>query len=326
MSRVIDMVRCCPDEGAAVMLGKKPVYLGRGSRIPAKALDLDHVPAAVLWTKGPITNLVDHPGLRRMLEVYFDNQIALTVQLTVTGFGGTLVEPGIPSYQENYAGLARVLESGLIEPKGVTLRYDPLLVLTAPGGEILRNDTQKAINTVLGPFSRLGVTRVKTSFMMCGNGPGTKYHHIRQRMESEGLLPADVDSPSDAFRSLNEVAQELGIQFSTCCVGQDQGMAGWGHDGACISRDHITAVGKAMFGEGWNRGPRQQRPSRQGCGCWGYWDLGIFKGHKKCSTGSCLYCTALPGRLSKVARAQFQQELACFLDGEEEERYRHLQE
>ena len=70
MGRLVD-VRNFPDVAAEVLLGKRPAFLGRGSRLPAKALDPKVIGALVFWTKGPAAMLVQHPGLRKNISCYW---------------------------------------------------------------------------------------------------------------------------------------------------------------------------------------------------------------------------------------------------------------
>jgi len=69
LGRLVD-IRNCPDAAADILLGRTPAYLGFGSErrgLPkGKAIDPKVPGALVLWTKGPVRILKDHPGMRKV--------------------------------------------------------------------------------------------------------------------------------------------------------------------------------------------------------------------------------------------------------------------
>lgn len=155
LGRLVD-IRNFPDVAAEVLMGRTPAFLGRGTRLKMKALDPEAVGALVFWTKGPVDLLIEHTGLREVLETYHKNRAVIGLELSVTGLGGTFLEPGIQSPKEVADGLRKVLETGLIDPEAIVLRYDPLLKVRAPDGRIVRNDTVRAFESVISLFgSRL---------------------------------------------------------------------------------------------------------------------------------------------------------------------------
>lgn len=141
LGRLVD-IRNFPDVAADVLMGRTPAFLGRGIRFQTKALDPKMIGALVFWTKGPVDLLVDHPGLREVLETYNKKHAVIGLELSVTGLGGTFLEPGIQPPHEVASGLRKVLDTGLIDPDAIVLRYDPLLKVRTPDGRIIRNDTQ----------------------------------------------------------------------------------------------------------------------------------------------------------------------------------------
>lgn len=293
--RLVD-IRNFPDIAGKVLLGEHETYLGRGVHLPKKNLDPEMIPAVVFWTKGPVETLVKNKHLLRTLKVYRANKAVVGIQLSVTGLGGTLLEPGIPSVDESVSGLDKLLQTGLIDPEAITLRYDPIIKARCPENQLISNASHSLFEKVIIPFAKLGVRRVQTKFLLFSQIEGGKYHHVYKKMQQLGITPLSI-SDSEKFEILSrfkELSNYRGLECSTCCIAQEQQLPSWSGDNACLSADHLTRVGKRLFGNQWNRITQEKRSSRKGCLCTAYWDLSYVKGHKKCGSQSpaCLYCSA----------------------------------
>ena len=325
MGRLVD-IRNFPDVAADVLLGKRLAFLGRGYRGKTKALNPKIIGALVFWTKGPVELLIEHPGLREVLELYNSNHAVVGLQLSVTGFGSTLLEPGIQSPEEVSVGLKKVLGTGLISPEAVQLRYDPLIRAKVPGGRILRNDTIQAFEKVVPLFSKLGVKVVETKFLLLGKESDDKYHHVWKRMQESGVIPLPVDDISEVFSRLSEVAVKYDMRIFSCCVREEQNLPGWTYDSGCLSASRITEVGKKRFGKDWDRLSTASRSSRSGCKCSRYFDLSNIKGHKKCGSqdAACIYCTACSKTFGGKIINKLKKEIEAFKNGERDDYYQHL--
>ena len=73
MGRLVD-IRNFPDVAADVLPGKRVAFLGRGFQGNPKALNPEIIGALAFWTKGPVELLIEHPGLREVLEIYNQSQ------------------------------------------------------------------------------------------------------------------------------------------------------------------------------------------------------------------------------------------------------------
>jgi hypothetical protein len=321
--RLVD-IRNFPDVAANALMGRIPVFLGRGVRIKTKALDPKTIGAVVFWTKGPVDLLINHPGLKEVLEEYNRNRAVVGLELSVTGLGGTLLEPGIQSPKEIAAGLGKVLDTGLVDPEAVVLRYDPLLKVRTPDGRILRNDTGRAFKSVVSLFSPMGVKQVETKELLLGEGENEKYHHVWQRMKGLGIHPLPLDDFETTFVGLSEVASSYGMSLFTCCMRAS--LKNWAGDSGCLSAKRLTSVGKRRFGEDWSRLSFKHRPSRPGCDCTHYWDLSNVKGHKKCGSqeAACVYCTASCKEFGTAIKVKIERESKAFCGGKRDDYYRHL--
>jgi len=323
LGRLVD-IRNFPDVAADVLMGRILAFLGRGIRFHTKALDPKLIGALVFWTKGPVDLLVDHPGLREVLETYNKNHAVIGLELSVTGLGGTFLEPGIQPPNEVAAGLRKVLDTGLIDPEAIVLRYDPLLRVRVPDGRIVRNDTVRAFESVVPLFSRLSVRSVETKFLLLNEGEDKKYHHVWERMEELSIHPLPLDDFATMFAQLSRVASNHGMNLFSCCI--KHFISGWTGDSGCLSAERLTRVGKRRFGETWNRISFDHRPSCPGCDCTHYYDLSNVKGHKKCGSqeAACLYCTASCKSFGKAIKDKMKQEIEAFCNGEHAELYEPL--
>ncbi len=325
MGRLVD-IRNFPDVAADVLLGKRKAFLGQGYKGETKALNPEIIGALVFWTKGPAELLIENPGLREVLELYNRNHAVVGLQLSVTGFGGTLLEPGIQSPEEVAVGLEKVLETGLISPEAVQLRYDPLIRVEAPDGRILKNDTAQAFEKVASLFSKLGIKVVETKFLLLGEKSDDKYHHVWKRMQEAGVIHLPVDDISEVYSRLSEVVVKYNMQIFSCCVKEEQNLPGWVHDSGCLSANRLTNAAKKRFGEDWDRLSTAGRSSRGGCMCSRYFDLSNIKGHKKCGSqdAACIYCTSSSEVFGKTIRDKLASEIEAFKNGERDDYYKHL--
>ena len=323
LGRLVD-IRNFPDVAADVLMGKIPVFLGPGVRLKAKALDPRIIGAVVFWTKGPVDLLIDHPGLKEALETYDRSGTVIGLELSVTGLGGTFLEPGIQSPGEAAAGLARVLDTGLVDPEAVVLRYDPLLKVRAPDGRVLRNDTTKAFESVASLFSKLPSKQVETKQLLLSEAEDKKYHHVWERMRELGLEPLPLDDFPATFTGLAKIASKYRMSLFSCCM--KAFLTDWPGDSGCLSAARLTAVGKRRFGDGWNRISFERRASRPGCDCTLYLDLSNVTGHKKCGSqeAACVYCTASCKKFGPAIKAKIAREIEAYRRGEREKYYEHL--
>jgi len=248
------------------------------------------------------------------------------IQISVTGFGGTFLEPGIQSPEDVAVGLERVLSMGLIAPEAIQLRYDPLAKIKAPDGRTLRNDTIKAFEKVVSLFAPLGIKTVETKFLLIGKESDDKYHHVLKRMREAGVSPLTINDISKVFSQLSEVAVKYDMQLFSCCVKEEQNLQGWTQDSGCLSASRYTQVGKKLFGASWDRLSSKGRSSRLGCQCSHYIDLSNIKGHKKCGSqeAACIYCTACSKAFGKSIRNTLTKEIEAYKIGKRDDFYRHL--
>ena len=91
----------------------------------------------------------------KLIEKLVGHKDKIILHLTVTGFGGSRIEPFVPRAIDTHKGLTKLLEDGF-PASHVVLRVDPIV------------PTERGINTaidVIRAFSDLGIKRVRFSFL-----------------------------------------------------------------------------------------------------------------------------------------------------------------
>lgn len=250
-SRRIDMVACFPDETAEILYKKCP---------PEKVHSL------VIWTKNPY-NLLNHHKLQQQLLEYDQ----LFIHFTITGMGGTPLEPRVPEMNDSLEMLPEVILL-VHSPKRVRIRFDPIVHLITPEGN---NYTNYLIFKILAPqIAALGIEDISVSWM-------SVYKKVRTRLGRAGYR---IQAQSQAewrkeVDDLLKIATENQLQIHACCV-----------PGLPISRCIDGTLLSGLHPKGERCSEKRAKGQRKLCGCTESWDIGWYY---KCPHG-CLYCYANP--------------------------------
>ncbi len=250
--------------GAGEALVERP-YGGGVRRV---SLDPAGVHSLVLFSKDYSPLLRDEFGLRSALERH--RQVCC--HFTITGLGGTRLEPGVPPMSQALEQLAP-LAAWLGDSRRLTVRFDPI-VYWVEAGEVLSN--LDAAETVLEASASVGVRQVRVSFAA-----------IYRKMARRGVEWHDPPWKEKVAlaRGLVARAEALGLSLSACSQPQlaAAGVLQTGCiDGALLS--HLHPDGLAA--------PRgKDRGQRADCLCTPSVDIGSYG--MTCPNG-CLYCYANP--------------------------------
>ena len=225
-----------------------------------------------LWTKDAAGVLArGRPLLRSML----DQGTTLAAQVTVTGLGGTMWEPGAPA--EPFRGVADLIQvTG--GPEHIKWRYDPII----PTVHHLARFAGLAQQAVA-----LGITRCVINFIAA---PG-RYKRVDARLAGvlpgwpEGMPGFDVAWQAQTAAQIVGVASEFGLTVAVCAESAGLALQVPGlQPAACGDHDWFVAL------SGRDPGRTQARGSRSGCGCGAYFDVGLYGQRMRCH--QCLYCYA----------------------------------
>lgn len=212
-SRTRDVVCHAPGVLADILEGKIPCLLHRGAK-PA-AISLEQIHTLVLWTKTPF-NILRNEKLRQVLKRFVHEYQGLVyLHLSVTGFGSTFVEYGIPGYEGLPEFLQQCFNEHIISPESVVIRYDPFCEIGIDGKIILSNMQTGLFEDIADKFSSIGTKSFITSRM-----DPIKYAFVTERMERK--LGLKIYYPSyekavDFIRRLDDICSKKSLDFTVCC-------------------------------------------------------------------------------------------------------------
>jgi hypothetical protein len=225
-----------------------------------------------IWTKDVVGVLARGGSVLRWL---LESGTTLTAQVTVTGLGGTIWEPLVPSTP--FSGL-----EGLItlfgKPEHVKWRYDPII----PG--VHHPDRFRML---ADRAAELGIRQCVANFV----APPGRYRRVDQRLSvvlpgwDSGMPGYGADWQAETAAELVEIAGEKGLTAAICAesaelVSRVPGL----RPAACGDYDWFVAL------SGRDPGRAPATGSRPGCGCAAYCDVGLYGQRLNCH--QCLYCYA----------------------------------
>ena len=272
-SRRSDLVAFFPDWLAAALRERHARVLGPRGRVVDVDLNPRSVHTLVLWSKDFGNLLRNRARLKDLLAAHDQ----LYFHFTVTGLGGTPLEPGAPSPDEGLAQLAPLVAVAG-RPERVSLRFDPV-VFWREGGAVRSNLAffKRAAEAAAG----CGVRDIRMSFAQW-------YPKARKRAASRGfdLVDPPHEEKRDRVAALAAEAGERGLSLWACTQPFLAGVEGV-RPSACIDGPLLGRLHPA--GEPASR--RKDLGQRPGCRCTESRDIGSYT--QACPHG-CVYCYANP--------------------------------
>lgn len=120
-----------------------------------------------------------------IIQHLIDNKEKIILHITCTGYGGTVIEPNVPTISYTYNQFYKLIDKGF-PSKQIVLRVDPI-VPTTKGISLA--------NQVMGIFADR-IQRVRFSFL-------DQYPHVKNRFEI-----ADIKQPFFGFTAPHEMMKE----------------------------------------------------------------------------------------------------------------------
>jgi hypothetical protein len=226
----------------------------------------------VVWTRFPGA-LVTAP-LRPLLEGAYANAV---VNLTLTGLGGTALEPRAPVTPAALAALPDLISVLGAEPDRLRWRFDPLV----PGQGL-----QDRFTRIAEVMARLGVPTATVSFPAERSLRGD----LRSQYRRHGVpVWRDRGEQAEALAGLLEAAAPRGIRLLVCCQPEVAALDPRLGVARCIPPDLLARRSPALAHWAEVRDPSQ----RQQCQCAPSEDLGDYRADV-CHTG-CRYCYSTLG-------------------------------
>jgi hypothetical protein len=236
-------------------------------------LSPDTVHTVVLWSKDYTNLLGNSHGLKDLLASYDQ----LYLHFTVTGLGGTAIEPGVPPYPEALAQLP-----GLVAAAGdalrVSVRFDPVLFW---GEEGETRSNFPLFSEVAEAAAVQGIRDMRMSFAQW-------YGKAVRRAAARPfpfVVPSETELKSRAVE-LAAIAAARGLVLHACSQALLAGVPGLQPsaciDGALLERLHPRHEPASR---------RKDRGQREACLCTESKDIGSYT--QACPHG-CVYCYANP--------------------------------
>ncbi len=225
-----------------------------------------------LWTHSP-KRVSRNPLLVRLLQDLLERGIPVTLQVTVTGLGGTVVEPGIETTKEAMQHLGLLIRDGLLRSDRICLRIDPIQSWAGEAGTVTNAGK---IAPLLEQAKEMQIRRVRVSLIA--------YHRYRgkilPRAQKRGLelnelpLPDIGEALRDGIRKGMDIRSCVSALFS-------EGVP----SGPCFDFPWVTGLPLLD--------PYRPVAPREGCLCFVPESVRLWKIPKRSScSGGCLACYA----------------------------------
>jgi DNA repair photolyase len=234
-----------------------------------KKIGAENIHTLVVWTKNP-KNILSHRGLKNCLEKL--DQIYIL--LTVTGLGGTPLEPFAPNSEEVFNQLPQVIDF-IGSPQRLAVRYDPLIDVVYKGKLRLSNIDMNLFDKILEKASPVGIKRIIVSYV-------TLYKKVIERLKRNEfeIVDHNIEEITDFIENKMMLrVKNLEMELSTCVLPHltTQG---------CIDGNILTLLHPQQETCSKTKDPSQ----RQTCHCTKSYDIGQWFS----CYHNCLYCYGSP--------------------------------
>ncbi len=225
-----------------------------------------------LWTHTP-KRFLENETLRQVLADLRQRRIPVALQVTVTGLGGTALEPGIEPEHEAFSCLDRILQEQIPDPDRICLRVDPLQRWRGPRGLV---SNLERIDGILEQARSRSIRRIRVSLVSYERYRG----RIDPRLRARGLerMPVTAQEAGEILRPW----LKLGMDIRTCA--SDLAWEGI-PAGACFDFSWVTGLQA--------QGLLRPVAARKGCLCFYPDSVLLCKVPRRSACrGRCLACYA----------------------------------
>ena len=228
--------------------------------------------ALFVWTKHP-ERLTERSALRAALAALPN----VFVHLTVTGLGGSPLEPRAPAWELAARAVPELVRALGGDGRRVLWRFDPMLPAVS---------SRETFARLAERLARAGVRRCISSFLSSLSLKGS----LLPQYARFGLAPSSLAEKLDWAGALAKEAADAGLELSLCCQPKlVERLGGAVQPAACIDAELATALHPLGVAVPGGRDASQRRH----CRCAPSTDLGDYTAHP-CRTG-CAYCYSKAG-------------------------------
>jgi hypothetical protein len=219
----------------------------------------------VFWTKNPGPFL---PVLADVLEVGFP----VLCNVTITGLGGTPVEPNVPSAKAVVASVRQLAQ--MVTPSAIMWRYDPIFMSDVYGQDFHVETFTRLAGELAGHVDRIAVSFVDLS------KAGSDLRRY-QGENGDQLERVPLAEQADLVGRLHDAAEAVGLEL-TLCGGKELRQTTAYPSSGCNSFEWARRVYPEL-----RSAPRmKKRATRKACCCVAEKDIGVYG---TCRHG-CRYC------------------------------------
>lgn len=238
--------------------------------------------AVMFWTRHTKSFLPSGP-LHRLVADELSNPF---VQLTITGLGGTRIEPKTPDTDVILASLPELVKTFHGEPWRILWRFDPLL---------------KGF-TSLTTFRRIGEKMSELEIKSCTFSYPSYFSlkgDLKPHFERAGIPPWTEREQYEFTEELSHIARDLGLQLQVCAQPRIAALHPDIQEAQCIPKELIER-GHSPFEP---LSLPKDRSQRTHCLCIESEDIGDYI-QDPCH-GGCVYCYSKAGGPPKTPGTQF---------------------
>ena len=230
-------------------------------------------PAALfLWTKHPAALV--RPGALREALAALPNVL---VHLTITGLGGTDLEPSAPAWSAAQAEVPRLIDLLGGDGRRILWRFDPVIPARA---------SPEIFARLADGLAARGVRHCIISFLSSLSLKGS----LLPQYARFGLAPSPMAQKVDWAGRLADRARAAGLELRLCCQPKVvERLGGNGSPASCID----AQLASALHPEQPALAAAKDSTQRKHCRCAPSTDIGDYAAHL-CRTG-CAYCYSKAG-------------------------------
>lgn len=228
----------------------------------------------MIWTKYP-KSLFREPLHSFLVDIQRQG-VQVCLQLTITGMGGTEIEPGVPAWEDAVATIPSVAEF-IGDVRRIKLRIDPQLRYRDAVGGVHSN--YALFEPIMAACARLGIEDFAISF-----AENEQFKKVVSRFRKRGWK---LDAPDAAERlqiaeRMKAIAAKYGVNISACAV---PGLP-TSHCLDAVRLEELHPAGRNLIHE------KKPHLGRELCGC--CFDLNLGGWPPQRCFGKCIYCYSNP--------------------------------
>lgn len=272
-SRRTDLVASFPEWLAEVIKKEEVQVFGPSGHVYVVDIAPEAVHTMVLWSKDFSLLIENGYGLRDLLKKY--DQLYLL--FTISGLGGTFIEPAVPKPEQAVQQLEPLIQIVGSEER-ISVRFDPVVFWQEEGICLSNLEYFKKLAPEL---DKLGIRRVRFSFAQWykkAQRRAKKYGFVyfdpagEEKKEKAGDLADIAEKHSLSLFACSQefLTQVPGVETSSCI------------DGRLLEELHPTGLQASV---------KKDKSQRKECGCTESVDIGSYT---QFCPHCCLYCYANP--------------------------------